>query len=124
MHRPKGLFGKEDGLGLGLEAQLIGEGILHAGLGGSYWFGHSTGIGSTFFVRAGVRHTAQSIQSIGPHAGLGYRWRSASGFGIQLDYAIVPLGALGTFNYMTVSFLLSPSAAPAGLATMAQTPWK
>jgi len=105
-YRAKGLFGKENGFGLGLELQSVGEGLLHAGLGGVYWFGHSVGAGSTFFIRAGARHMAQSIQSVEPHAGLGYLWRTANGLGIQLDYAIVPLGVLGTFNYVTVSLRL------------------
>jgi hypothetical protein len=82
---------------------------MHGGLGGLYWFGKPDSAGMTFFVRGGVRYAAASAQTIQPHAGMGVLWRGASEFGVQFDYAIVPVGELGMFNYATLGIRLPPS---------------
>ena len=97
------LFGGPEGFGSGVEAEYLGEGLVNGGLGGLYWFGRSDSPGATFFLRAGLRYAGESAQEIQPRGGLGFLWRMESGTGLQFDYAVVPMGALGLSHYVTMA---------------------
>ena len=56
-----------------------------------------------FFCRAGIKEADESALFWQPHAGVGVLWKRRSGLGIQLDYAVAPLGDLGNCHYATLS---------------------
>jgi len=105
---PSGMTGGAEGYALGAEGQWLVEGLAHGGIGGLYWFGRPNEQGVTFFLRGGVRYAAESAQVIQPRGGLGFLWRTGNQWGIQFDYAIVPIGELGMYHYATIGLRLPP----------------
>lgn len=99
----RAMLGRGQGIGLGGEAQFLTEGILSGGAGAVYWLGDTTQPGATYFLRAGVRYAQASIQTVQPRGGVGVLWRSGPGWGLQFDYAFVPLGELGITHYATLA---------------------
>ena len=79
---------------------------MHGGVSGAYWFGEAAAVGATFVVRAGLRYAEGSAQDLQPRGGLGFLWRNQHLWGLQLDYAFVPMGELGAYHYATVGIVL------------------
>jgi len=100
--KPVGVMGGEEGYSVGGEMQVLGEGLVHGGAGITYWFGNPTREGITVSLRGGARYFGESAQEFQPRGGLGILWRNPLGWGVQFDYAFVPLGELGAFNYVTM----------------------
>jgi len=106
---PRGLFGGPEGYSAGAEGQFLREGLVHAGMGGVYWFGYPGATGFTLYIRAGFRYGPGSVQIAQPRGGLGVLWRQSSGWGWQFDYAIVPIGELGVYHYATLGIRFAPA---------------
>jgi len=101
---PEGLvFNIPEGYGAGIECDILGEGLVHGGLGGVYWFGRPDSSGITVSFRGGVRLMPQSVQEVQPRGGLGVLWRWGEKWGIQFDYAYAPMGNLGSLQYATLA---------------------
>jgi len=95
----EGTMGENDGYGVGVEADLLGEGLIHGGLGGVYRVGRPGGKGMTLYLRSGLKYAQGSAQEVQPRVGVGLLWRAPSGYGLQFDYAYVPIGELGAYHY-------------------------
>jgi len=107
--RPSGFLGGSEGYALGGEGQWLTDGLMHGGVGGVYWFGGLNEPGFTFFLRAGVRYADRSAEEIQPRAGIGALWRSEDNWGVQFDYAVVPMGEMGMYHYATIGVRLPPA---------------
>jgi len=103
-----GLFCASEGCALGAEGELLSDKLVHGGAGAVYWFGAPSAAGCTLSLRAGVREASGSAQVTQPRAGIGMLWRSPRGWGLQFDYAIVPLGELGYLHYATLAVRIAP----------------
>ncbi len=114
--RASGFLRGTEGYSVGLEGQWLTDGLVNGGLGGVYWFGRPGEPGATFFVRGGLRYAAESAQTFQPRAGLGVIWRTAKQWGLQFDYAAVPIGELGMYHYATVGVRLPPRSHEGSLA--------
>jgi hypothetical protein len=101
-----GLLGGPEGYGVGLEGDWLNAGLLHGSLGATYWIGKASEPGGTYYIRLGVKSASQTAQAVQPRAGIGVLWRTAAGWAVQFDYAFVPIGELGNFNYATLSLRL------------------
>jgi hypothetical protein len=53
-----------------------------------------------------VKSASQTAEAVQPRAGIGVLWRTTAGWAVQFDYAFVPIGELGSFNYGTLSLRL------------------
>jgi len=84
------------------------EGALwQCGIGGVYSF-HQMGQGGLkYFFRSGVRYAEKSAQRWQPRGGLGVRWEDEEHFVLQLDYSIIPMGDLGSYQYIGISIRLA-----------------
>ena len=100
------MLGRGQGVGTGAEVQVLSEGLLHGGAGAVYWLGDAREAGVTYFLRAGLRYAQASAAPVQPRAGLGVLWRGLKGWGLQFDYAFVPLGDLGVTHYATLGLRL------------------
>jgi len=97
------VFPGAEGCGVGMEGDILGEQLLHGGVGGVYWFGRPDDAGPTLFVRAGIRSMSGTAREVQPRGGVGLLWNWRGGLGLQFDYAVVPLGDLGLLHYGTLS---------------------
>ena len=98
----RGFLGMAGGWAAGTELEWLGEGLMHGGIGGVYWFGNMADPGAVLVLRAGLRSATGSAQALQPRGGLGVIWRGAEGWAVQFDYAVSPIGELGFFHYATV----------------------
>ena len=96
------ILGRPGGYGAGIEGEGLGEGLLHYGLGALCWLGSPSGEGMTVFLRTGLRFMSGSAQEVQPRGGAGVLWSFSERLGMQFDYAVAPMGALGTCNYATL----------------------
>jgi hypothetical protein len=101
-------MGGPEGFAIGGEGQWLTDGLMQGGAGVVYWFGRLNEPGFTFFVRAGARYAERSAAEIQPRAGIGLLWRSGNNWGVQFDYAAVPIGELGIYHYATIGVRLPP----------------
>jgi hypothetical protein len=92
------------GYSVGLEGEVLREQLIHGGAGALYWFGDPQRVGPTLFLRAGARAMEQSAAQFQVRGGMGVLWRWKSGWGLQFDYAVAPLGDLGLVHYGTLGF--------------------
>lgn len=98
----KGLLTRHEGYALGLEGSIVGEKGFKGGSGVVYWFGDYDGPGFTLFLRGGGQMAPGEISNFRITGGIGLLWRNASGWGLQVDYAVIPLDDLGSYSYATV----------------------
>lgn len=112
----RGLLGSPGGWAVGCEGEWLAEGLMHGGLGAVYWFGDLSSPGVSLTLRSGVRSATGSAQSLQPRGGAGFLWRVASGWAVQFDYAVAPIGELGFYHYATVSVRLPERAPPEQVA--------
>jgi hypothetical protein len=104
----KQLFaGGNEGFSVGVEGQAVDGSIWQAGLGGVLWIQPAGGRGMKYFLRAGLRHVLGSAQVLQPRGGAGVGWQTEDGFGLQIDYSVIPMGDLGNYNYLGVSVRLA-----------------
>jgi len=108
-----GLVGGPGGYGTGMEGQYLSSGLPQVGLGFLTWVGRPGMTDLTFSLRLGLRYAAGSAAVIQPRAGLGVLWRLPTGLALQFDYAVVPIGELGWYHYVTLGVRL-PQTASAG----------
>jgi hypothetical protein len=107
--RPESLSGYGLGVGIGGEARLLGERLFHSSVGAVIQAGSPAKAGPTFFCRIGVKEADETALFWQPHAGMGVLWKRRSGLGVQLDYAIAPLGDLGNCHYATLTVRPGPA---------------
>jgi hypothetical protein len=117
-----GWIGRPYGFGLGVEAELLTEDSAHLGAGAVAWLGRPRDEGLTWFLRGGVRSVPSGSRTIQPRAGAGVAWRTSSGWGMQLDWAAVPLGVLGWNNTLTASVRIPPRQHPSSPPSVAPPP--
>jgi len=114
--RPKGWLADAEGYGAGFEASFLGEGLFNGNLGAVYWFGRPDVEGGTWFIRGGTRYSTGSIMSTRFQGGAGALWTWEDGGGLEFDLALVPLGGLGYFKYLTMTYRF-PKPAPVNEVT-------
>lgn len=107
--KKRGVVAEREGFGAGGELRLLREGPLHGSLATVYWFGRPSEPGMTLFLRGGLKIAQASAQPYQPRAGAGWLWRRPTEWGVQVDYAFVPLGDLGAYHYLTIGTRIPPA---------------